>query len=271
MDPAKSAVERIADMIDDVGLSITMTSLTSTMAFGLGCLSTIPAIFWLCLYGFPTVIIVYLYQITFFVACMVLDENRIEANKRDCCCCLAPRPIDNDTSVVPVFEQRGHVVDHLMQRFAHSLLKPYVKGIIAILFLGLAGGLSYSAAQLEQGFDFKVREVLGNNFVAIHLDSHSVFLVGAKDMLPDDSYLKDAFDAIDDYQARSGAAPFVYFRYVNQADPAIQDQMTQYVMDLVEIESIEEEPEEFWLWGKCDTNFDYSFRIKLIPLRFSTI
>lgn len=67
-------------------------------------------------------------------------------------------------------------------------------------------------------------------------------------MLPDDSYLKDAFDALDDYQARSGAAPFVYFRDVNQADPDIQAQMTQYVMDLVEIESIEEEPEEFWLW-----------------------
>lgn len=150
MDTSKTPVERIADMIDDVGLSITMTSLTSTMAFGLGCLSTIPAIFWLCLYGFPTVIIVYLYQITFFVACMVLDERRIEANKRDCCCCLPPRRVDNDTSTNPASEQRGHVVDHLMERFAHILLKPYVKGVIALLFLVLAGGLGYSAAQLEQ-------------------------------------------------------------------------------------------------------------------------
>ena len=67
-------------------------------------------------------------------------------------------------------------------------------------------------------------------------------------MLPDDSYLKDAFNALDDYQARSGAAPFVYFRNVDQSDPAIQEQMTKYVMDLVTIDAIQEPPDDFWLW-----------------------
>lgn len=67
-------------------------------------------------------------------------------------------------------------------------------------------------------------------------------------MLPNDSYLVDAFDALDAYQARSGAAPFVYFRHVDQSDPLIQEQMTKLVMDLVKIDAIQEPPDEFWLW-----------------------
>ena len=67
-------------------------------------------------------------------------------------------------------------------------------------------------------------------------------------MLPDDSYLVDAFDALDAYQARSGAAPFVYFRNVDQSDLDVQRQMEDFVMDLVEIDAILEPPEDFWLW-----------------------
>ena len=151
-------------MIDDVGLSVTMTSVTSAMAFGLGCLSTIPAIFWLCLYGFPTVVIVYIYQLTFFTACVVLDERRIEANRQDCCCCLAVREGEHEDgdgdensateNAAPV--EIGHATDRLMGRFARVLLKPHVKVIVTIFFLALAAGLGYSATQLKQGFDFKV-------------------------------------------------------------------------------------------------------------------
>ena len=204
-----------------------MTSLTSTMAFGLGCMSTIPAIFWLCLYGFPTVVLVYVYQMTFFVACMVLDERRMEANRHDCCCCLGPR--DQRESLSTTNQQsnepapNGQVVDHFMAKAALVLRKPSVKILVTILFLVLAAGLGYSSSKLKQGFDYK-------------------------DMLPDDSYLKAAFKALDEYQARSGASPFVYFRYVNQSDQSIRDEMAQYVMDLVEIDAIEDPPKEFWVW-----------------------
>ena len=128
------------------------------MAFGLGCLSTIPAIFWLCLYGFPTVVIVYIYQLTFFIACVVLDERRIEAKRQDCCCCLGVRNRNDDEGAARTTDaqENGHAVDRLMGKFARFLLKPSVKVIVTIFFLALAAGLGYSAGQLEQGFDFKV-------------------------------------------------------------------------------------------------------------------
>lgn len=231
---SKDPVDRIRDTIDDVGLSVTMTSLTSTMAFGLGCLSTIPAIFWLCLYGFPTVVFVYLFQMTFFVACMVLDDRRIHAKKRDCCCCFVV-PDETVTGTASetagtseardadVSDSSAHLVDRLMKVFARFILKPRVKAFVSLLFVVLAGVLSYSAAQLEQEFNYQ-------------------------DMLPSDSYLIDTHDAIMEYQARSGATPFVYFRFVNQSDPDIQGQMTEYINQLVEIPAVEEAPESCWLW-----------------------
>jgi len=47
-DSTKDPVQRIADTIDDCGISISVTTITSAVAFGLGCVSSVPAIIWLC-------------------------------------------------------------------------------------------------------------------------------------------------------------------------------------------------------------------------------
>jgi len=218
-DRDKDPVERIHDTIDDVGLSITMTSLTSAMAFALGSISSIPAIRWLCVYGYPTIIIVFLFQLTFFVACMVLDEGRIRARRRDCCCCRSVLPSEGSQELEP----NKHFVDHIMSRYAELLLRRSTKIVVTICFLAVAAGLTYSTSKLTQEFE-------------------------PKDLLPSDSYLREFWDAVDDYQARSGAAPFAYFRWVDQSDKDIQKQMNDYVDALVSLDSIEEKPEYFWLW-----------------------
>jgi Niemann-Pick C1 protein len=84
-DPSKGPKERVYDTIQDVGVSITVSTITTALAFGLGCISSIPTIYWLCLYAFPTVMCVYIYQLTFFVAFIVLDERRIQQRRRNCC------------------------------------------------------------------------------------------------------------------------------------------------------------------------------------------
>ena len=86
---AATAVEaRIYETMQEVGTSITLTTLTSMLAFGLGCLSSVPAVYWLCLYAIPTIAFVYIYQLTFFVGAMVLDERRIAQHRRDFCPCV---------------------------------------------------------------------------------------------------------------------------------------------------------------------------------------
>jgi len=46
--PSKSAVDRVRDTMNDVAISIFMTTATTQVALGLGCLSQVPAIRWLC-------------------------------------------------------------------------------------------------------------------------------------------------------------------------------------------------------------------------------
>jgi len=60
-------------------------------------------------------------------------------------------------------------------------------------------------------------------------------------------YITPFFDAFGDYSARSSVIPQAYFRYVDQSDKAIQDQMEQFVNDLVTIDAIVDQPSFFWL------------------------
>lgn len=43
-DHTRNPEERIADAIYDIGISISLTTATSTAAFALGCITTIPAV-----------------------------------------------------------------------------------------------------------------------------------------------------------------------------------------------------------------------------------
>jgi len=80
-----SVEERVKESLSDIGLSVTLTTLTTMAAFLLTSISTIRAIRWLGWYAFLTIFVDFIYQITFFIALLVLDERRILANRRDVC------------------------------------------------------------------------------------------------------------------------------------------------------------------------------------------
>lgn len=79
-------VERITVTMRDIGLSCTLTTITTIVAFFTTGLSSIRAVQWLGWYASLTIFIDFLYQITFYVALLVLDERRIQSNRRDVCC-----------------------------------------------------------------------------------------------------------------------------------------------------------------------------------------
>jgi predicted RND superfamily exporter protein len=178
-DPKKSILDRIEEMMEDVGISITITTLTSALAFALGCTSSIPSVYWLCAYAFPTILIDFLYQITFFVAVIVLDEKRIQENRRDICVCFTVKNSEQEEGVQRVQqegeEQEGEEqggeetgdddhgaeevpeeskVDQFMVWYAEHLLKPWVKAFVLLLFAGLFAGCAFSTSKLTQEFDF---------------------------------------------------------------------------------------------------------------------
>lgn len=225
-DHTQDPTERIHRTVDDVGISVTLTTITSTLAFGLGCLSTIPSIFWLCLYAFVTVFIIFVYQMTFFVACVVIDERRIANRRRDCCVWVRVVEEDNRqeeaASDAAANTRKEAWTDRVMQWYGERLLQPTWQCIVIVLFAALAVGSAYSASQLRQEFDFT-------------------------DVVPDDSYLIEFFDAYTAHTTISGMMVFAYFRHVDQSDAAVQQQMHAYVDDLLEMDAIEQGPEFFWL------------------------
>lgn len=211
-------MERILATIEDVGLSITLTTVTTATAFGLGLLSSIPAVFWLVLYAFPTVLLVFIYQLTFLVACIILDEQRIQDNRRDCCCWV--RASDHITGVR--IEGQDHIADRFMGWLGEQLVHPKMKILVLFVFGAFAAVCGWRTSLLEQQFSFT-------------------------SVLPRDSYLKDLLDGREAYTNKGNIVPGIYFRDVDQADPVIQDQMFQFIEDLVATEQISSAPEFFWL------------------------
>ncbi|CAD6186807.1 unnamed protein product [Caenorhabditis auriculariae] len=79
-DKRKSLEEQIAETMEEAGPSITVTSATNILSFGIGVLTPTPAISLFCLYTAVAVAVDFVYQLTFFVAALVYEEKRITKN-----------------------------------------------------------------------------------------------------------------------------------------------------------------------------------------------
>lgn len=214
----------------EISLSIFITTFTSTLAFTLGCFSDIPAVRWLCIYAAPSVVIDFLFQITFFISLIVLDERRIEAKRMDCCSCIhvsenRDELESSEQTPPPIMqkEQEKHWADRFMGWYAKKLLIPAVQGCVMITYAGVLAGSIYAATTLTQHFD-------------------------VNDMVPHDSYMRGYYNSLSSYAtARTGLPSYAFFRDVDQSDPLVQEQMIQFVNDLAEQGAIAGEPKEFWL------------------------
>jgi Niemann-Pick C1 protein len=213
MDPKRDVVERVGETMEEIGLSIFLTTLTSCLAFGLSCISSIPAVFWLCIYAVPTMALILLWQLTFFVACLAIDEQRVAAGKGDGIrrfihCGGQPAAADETAAAHTTVEAQTSTVDRYMVHYAHFILKPVVRVIVILAFLGLTIACGLSTAELEQAFKFT-------------------------EVLPAGSYITEFINALKVYSESSSVYPAVYFRNEDQSDPAVRAQMETFVNELV--------------------------------------
>jgi len=363
-DESKPIQDRVRDTFEEVGLSIFLTSLTTSGAFVLGVLSAMPAVIWLSFYACLAVVVDFIYQITFFVAVLVLDEQRIQRKKERqqqreaeegqnnrsqlLCCIKATESSDerdnhNNTGIVNINDNSnsalddlllqqeagttkhddsqiekvdtmsetdstksgehgkgrkakerevtikeedahkrggGHEEDHalhprhlgttfsmdlleeeyshhfhhhmpgppgssmdkFMKWYAKNLLRKPVKIAVVLLFVAVSGLLVYSATKFRQKFD--IYEVLAS-----------------------DSYVGDFFRTTEQYYDRGFVVPMVYFRNVDQSDPDIQQQMDDFVNDLVSIDAITSQPPFCW-WRHFKVFLAYDER--LLDFTFNT-
>ena len=82
-DKSLTTKERVGEMLADAGPSITITSLTNLLSFGIGIFTPTPAIRVFCIFTTTAVVFDYLYQIFFFTAVIMIggmrEEKRLNA------------------------------------------------------------------------------------------------------------------------------------------------------------------------------------------------
>lgn len=79
---SESIEESAAKTLGKMGPSILLSSLSETIAFGLGTLVSMPAVSSFAIVASTAVFVDFLLQVTCFVSCMVLDARRTEVKKK---------------------------------------------------------------------------------------------------------------------------------------------------------------------------------------------
>jgi len=148
-DKKDSIYDRFGQMIIKGGAAITITTTTNILAFGIGSSSTIPAIQWFCIYAALSVLFGYFLQITFVVACMFLDDLRIEKRRYDCLICVTaadsyePNTSNSETSLAK----------KCIGKYTEFILRPKVKISILFLFSALFVASLVGVTFVEEGFN----------------------------------------------------------------------------------------------------------------------
>lgn len=78
----------MGETLKEAGQSIFMTSVTDLFVFGLGATTILPALASFCFYAAFGVLFDFIYQITFFAACLGLHHRRVMDNRIDVFCCF---------------------------------------------------------------------------------------------------------------------------------------------------------------------------------------
>jgi len=254
-DSRKPIEERMRHTIDEVGLSITTTTITTILAFMLGSLSSVPGIRWFCVYAMTSIFFVYIYQITAFVACIALDERRIAAKRRDVFFWIIVdddsnnkddderddennkqhEADENGNSDVPNEEFSDDISFRIMVWYSNQLMKPVSKVVVILFFTLFVSFSAYNTSQLAQEFNIQ-------------------------DFLPNGSYFSAFIDATDDFFTYTSTVG-VYFRGVEQTQEDVMLDMIDYIEVLASMDMFVDDVPICWV---KDLNEQRETNLKLV-------
>ena len=137
---------RIGHTLKNAGSSILVTSITDMAAFAIGSLTIIPALKSFCIYASVGIVTVFILQVTFFVACLKFDEQRIEDKRNSIICCFKMKKW-NSTG------HKGYAQSFFSKIYPKIFLNPVMKIMVLFVTFGFFGISCFGASNLEQKFD----------------------------------------------------------------------------------------------------------------------
>ncbi|KAG0167521.1 hypothetical protein DFQ28_006832 [Apophysomyces sp. BC1034] len=185
----ESVEQRAAKTLGKMGPSLLLSSLSETIAFGLGALVTMPAVSSFAIVAAIAVFVDFVLQVTCFVSCMTLDAHRRASHRIDCVPCVRIQPPET-------IEKEAWMEKLVKYYYVPFILNKTVRYVVCLCFLGLLMLCLALLPQLPLGLDQRIA-------------------------LPSDSYLVQYFNDMDQY---FNVGPPVYFVVsgANLTDRAVQ-------------------------------------------------
>ncbi|KAI6233026.1 SSD domain-containing protein [Aphelenchoides fujianensis] len=168
---AHLAEERIGECMSDAAISMFITSLTDAFSFGVGTITTIPAVQIFCIYTALAIILTFIFQITFFTASLAL-ATRWESQHLHCVFLnktVSPEKMDTCSWFQKLFrlgsmsdpdpkqpesERAGVRSGHLLPGLVRPvLMQPVIRGLVVVWFIIYMCFSVYGCMQLREGLE----------------------------------------------------------------------------------------------------------------------
>ena len=184
--------DRMAETYKEAAVSITITTLTDALAFYIGLLTPFRSVQSFCTYTGTAILFCYIYNITFFGACLALNGRREKGNRHWLTFRKVETPNEdkksNACSVGGAYDpQTGAEEEMPINFFFKKYYGPFLTNIwtkvfVVFLYAGYLAGSIYGCFQMEEGIQLK-------------------------NLAPDESYVASYYDNEDRYFSSYG--PFV--------------------------------------------------------------
>ncbi|CAE7278279.1 NPC1 [Symbiodinium natans] len=169
LDPSEGIPERIEKAMRRVGVSITLTKVTSIASFLLGATGVFPSVKWFCAYASCSCFYIWLLHCTTFCAILALDARRASADppRLDPCFCIGAR-----ASCMPgKGSEKASPLERVLVAMIRFLTSHPAISLATILVFLLVAALSAWQVSLGLSTDFNIM-----------------------DLSPDKSYLRDFYN-----------------------------------------------------------------------------
>ncbi|XP_063229747.1 NPC intracellular cholesterol transporter 1 homolog 1b-like [Bacillus rossius redtenbacheri] len=189
--PGESHADHVGRTLGKVGPSMLLTGLSECACFGIGALSSMPAVHTFALYATLALLFDLLFQLSSFVALLALDDRRQAANRLDLLCLKSSKTAEETSSP-------GLLYAVFRDHYVPLLLRPAVRPAVVLVFLLWLCSSAALVPHLEVGLDQQLA-------------------------MPTDSFVIKYFQYMDDLLSMGPPVYFVVRGDVNYSSAAAQN------------------------------------------------
>ncbi|TKS79031.1 Niemann-Pick C1-like protein 1 [Collichthys lucidus] len=170
--PGEKREEQIGRVLGNVAPSMLLCSLSESVCFFLGALSTMPAVKSFALYAALAVLMDFVLQMTAFVALLSLDARRQDNNRCELFCCVKV------STKRPKKPNEGFLLPFMRKYYAPVLLNRYSRIIVMLVFIFIFCGSLFLMFHVTVGLDQELAMPQGSYMLTYFQYLYKYFEVG---------------------------------------------------------------------------------------------